>query len=166
MPKLNTFGKDSSGVIKVKNKDIEIFAYQQLSEYKPNYFSFPHPLDIDDFIEYYLKRNIRYCGLNYKYRKKKIILGMTIIKNDYIHIYDDRNKPFLTKLKLGTICIDEKACVNKPRLRFTLAHESWHSQFDLNLDISVMPSYRGHKFFIENNQLKVVKIRSPEQWMD
>lgn len=164
MPKLKICGKDENGVIKVKNKDIEIFAYQQLSEYQKNYFDKPHKLDIDDFIEYYLNRNIRYCGLNHKYDKgKEVILGKTIIKEDLTIIYSDDNEPIIKKLKLGTICVDEKACEKRERINFTLAHECWHSQFDLNLDISVMPVYSGHKFFFSDQKLKIVNIRSPRE---
>lgn len=119
------------GVLQVSDKDIEIFAYSQLKDYKKDYFKTVQPLDIEDFIENYLKQTIRY----YKLSPNKSRFGMTAISNGYVPIIDDDGNPDLRNFEKGTICIDLDACNNNEGLiRFSLGHETGHTQFDMHVN--------------------------------
>lgn len=44
------------GVLQVRDEELERFAYSQLKDYKKDYFKTIQPLNVDDFIENYLKK--------------------------------------------------------------------------------------------------------------
>ncbi len=106
----------------ISDKQIEDLVNNQLLDYDPNYFDRPHPIDLEDFIEFYLCKNVFY----YKLSNNENILGITTLNDGYINIFnDDESKPL--PMKRGEICIDYDACKNEELFRFTLAHEAGHS---------------------------------------
>lgn len=44
------------GSVQVSNNDLEYFAYAQLKEFDKTHFKKPHALNIDEFVEFYLKK--------------------------------------------------------------------------------------------------------------
>ncbi|HBF68480.1 MAG TPA: hypothetical protein DDW20_04070 [Firmicutes bacterium] len=125
------------GSIQIKNKELELFAYAQLKEFDRNHFKEPHPLDIDSFVEFYLNKTVLYYQLSPKDDEKRI-LGTTIISEGKTPIINEYRHIELRVFKKGTIIIDTNACDIEQRRRFTLAHEAWHSQFDLYIESKML----------------------------
>ena len=78
MAELRNARKTQCGTIRVSNADLEDFVRQQLREYDPRHFDDPHPLDIDDFVEFYLGRTVRYYRLSCDDEEGRI-LGTTAV---------------------------------------------------------------------------------------
>jgi len=123
---------DSFGVLVIHNEDLEAFAYRQLSDYKKGYFKEPHPLDADDFVENYLGIKVGYHALSLN----GSLYGATALADGLLPILDSRGEVSLRETKKGQAFVDCEACRNcETTIRFTLVHESGHSQFDGNVDL-------------------------------
>ncbi len=166
MIKRNKFSFNNQGVLQVSDKDLENFAYSQLKDYQKNYFKNVHSLDVDDFVEHYLNINIQFQRLS----PNNSTYGLTAITSGLVPIIDVDGKLDCRKFEKGTICIDLDACNNSEHIvRFTLIHESAHSQFDLHVDKSLL----DNENFINDNTLLdgknlIVKTcnRSQREWME
>lgn len=155
------------GSVQVKDIDLEIFAYKQLRDYKKNYFKDQHPLDIDDFVEFYLKKDVKYYQLSTKDSDKRP-LGTTAITDGKVAIINDEGIPEIKIFNKGTIIIDEDACGSETRRRFTLGHEVWHSQFDLHLNSDLIDNGTtiSDTYLIIGNSFRKVKTRTPKEWIE
>ena len=132
MVRLANVKYDSSGVLIISSDELEAFAYRQLSDYQKGYFKEPHPLDIDDFVENYLKIRVDYHTLSLN----NGIYGATALADGVLPILDSGGQLSIRKTKKGQVFVDCGACRNcETTIRFTLAHESGHSQFDCNVDL-------------------------------
>lgn len=167
MVKLKNARITKYGSVQVSNDDLERFAYAQLKEYDKNYFKEPHALNIDDFVEFYLKKKVYYYQLSLTDTTDKI-LGTTTISDGRIVIINDDGELDIRNVKCGEICIDEKACVTEERRRFTLAHEAWHSQFDLHLNKGMLDSASKLKDTVVQIEqpFKSIECKTPLQWIE
>ena len=152
------------GVLQVKDEELEAFAYAQLRDYKKDFFKTVHALDVDDFVENYLKINVQFQRLspnNSRY-------GMTAISSGVVPIMNEENKPDLRYFQKGTICVDLDACNNDNHIiGFTLIHESGHSQFDLYVNKSLLDgeTYINDEKLLDGKNL-IVKRRTQKDWME
>jgi Zn-dependent peptidase ImmA (M78 family) len=134
MVKLKNANITKYGSVQIKDSDLEKFASRQLRNYKKDYFKEPRALDVDDFVEFYLQKNVQYYKLSIDDAKNRP-LGTTAITDGKVVVINEKGIPEIKIFKKGTIIIDEEACGLETRRRFTLCHEAWHSQFALNLNI-------------------------------
>lgn len=164
MLKLSNAKYTKDGVLVIYDEDLETFAYAQLKDYDKNYFKLPHALDVDDFVENYLNRKVLY----YKLSLDKSVLGMTAISDGKISVVNSNNELEVKIFSKGTMCIDLEACDNEARANFTIIHEAGHSQFDMNVN----PSILENKLVIQDTYLMIggallkVKARSPKDRME
>ena len=167
MIKLKNANLTKYGSVQVHDVDLEVFAYNQLKEYQKNYFTIPKSLDIDDFVEYYLNKTVLYYQLS-TIDSKRRILGSTAISDGKLAIINEEGIPEVKVFKKGTICIDDLACNCEVRRRFTLAHEAWHSQFDLNLNKDLLDSVDSIKdtLYSFSYDIYLGNKRSPREWVE
>lgn len=153
------------GSIQISDADLETFAYNQLKDYQKDYFKEPHALDIDDFVEFYLKKSVQYYQLSAADCEKRP-LGSTAITDGKVAIINE-GMPEIKIFKQGTIIIDEEACESEQRRRFTLGHEAWHAQFDLHLNTELLDNANSisDTFAIIGSSLTKVKNRTPREWI-
>ncbi len=152
------------GVLQVKDEELEAFAYAQLKDYKKDYFKVPFALNVDDFIENYLKIKVQFQRLspnNSRY-------GMIAISSGVVPVMNEENKPDLRFFEKGTICVDLEACKNDEHIiGFTLIHESAHSQFDLYVNKALLDgeTYINDEKLLDGKNL-IVKRRTQKDWME
>ena len=167
MVKLINANHTRFGSVQIADKDLENFAYNQLRDFQKNYFKSPHPLDIDYFVELYLEKNVQYYQLSTKDSKNRL-LGTTAISDGKIAIINEEGHPEIKVFKQGTIIIDEEACEKETRRRFTLGHEAWHSQFDLQLDYDLLDNDNliTDTNLIIGSSFKKVNSKTPKDWIE
>ncbi len=94
-------------------------------------------------------------------------LGSTAISDGRVAIINDDGLPEIKVFKQGTIIIDEIACERETRRRFTLAHEAWHAQFDLHLNLEVLDNNAIiDTYLVIGSSLRKVKTRLPKEWVE
>ncbi len=162
MAELRNARKTERGTIRVSNADLEDFARQQLREYDPRHFDGPHPLDIDDFVEFHLGRTVRYYRLSHGDEEGRT-LGTTAVTDGILPIIDDEGFPDVKAVRKGDIAIDEAACGSEERRRFTLAHEAWHSQFDVGANLAQVGDFGSLSDTFLSIEGKTVKVRKRTQ---
>ena len=84
MIKLKNEKLDNGGVIVVSDKELETFSFKQLYDFDDNFFQSDEILDVDYFVEYYLEKRVNY----YKLSADSSILGMTMLQDGVIHVYE------------------------------------------------------------------------------
>lgn len=123
---------DSNGVLVITDDELELLAYRQLRDYQKGYFKEPHALDIDDFVENYLRIKVGYHVLSLDQSK----LGATALADGILPILDSEGEVSFREVKKGQVFVDCQACKDiETSIRFTLGHEAGHSQFDTNVDL-------------------------------
>ena len=153
------------GVLQVTDEELEAFAYAQLKDYKKDYFKKPHPLDVEDFIENYLRIRVEYQKLS----PNKSRYGTTAITNGVVPIVaDDTGKFECRYFEAGTTCVDLDACNNDQHIiNFTLCHEAAHSQFDLHVDKELLD---GTGNYLDDSEIVLNGIvrrkRADRDWME
>lgn len=153
---------NSKGILQVKDKELEDFVNAQLRDYKKDYFKTIQPLDVEDFIENYLKIKIEYQKLS----PNKSILGTTAISDGILPIISDEGKFEYRFYKAGTICVDIDACGNNEHLiNSTLCHEASHAQFDLHIKKELLDGKTYLTDFVEIDG-KILKRKSDKDWME
>lgn len=165
MVKLANAKYDSFGVLVIHNEDLEAFAYRQLSDYKKGYFKEPHPLDADDFVENYLGIKVGYHALSLN----GSLYGATALADGLLPILDSRGEVSLRETKKGQAFVDCEACRNcETTIRFTLVHESGHSQFDGNVDLKRlrMADSLTDTYADLFGQSAMRGKRTPREWME
>ena len=165
MLKMTKAKLDSNGVYVLTDKEIESFAYRQLSDYRKDYFKNPCALDVDDFVENYLKIKVNYYGLSLN----KNIYGLTIIEDGVLPILDSENKAVCKEVRKGEVFVDAEACRDRETsIRFTLLHESAHAQFDLHvhLDEEQESQTIGDTYAELFGESKKHWLRTSRDWME
>lgn len=156
---------DSNGVLVIKDEEIELLAYRQLRDYQKGYFKEPHALNVDDFVENYLKVKVGYHVLSLDQSK----LGAAALTDGILPILDSNGEVSFREIKKGQIFIDCQACKEiETRIRFTLGHEAGHSQFDTNIDLgrlNLSDSVSDTFVDIFDQKSKRGK-RTPREWME
>ena len=151
------------GSVQVYDKDLEVFAYKQLKDYQKGYFEEPKALNIEDFVEFYLEKKVYYYQISTEDSSKRV-LGSTAITDGKLAVICEDNKPSYIIFNRGDICIDEKACECESRVRFTLAHEAWHSQFDTNLNKELLDGEKTIKDTSSIIDSPTMPAKSKNQW--
>jgi len=110
----------------LSNDDIERDAMIFVNEFDPDMLQYPHALDIDSFLEFYLDLNLDFVRMN----KDGNILGQMIFKdtkNFPIH-NSQTGETELIDVRRGTVLLDEKMSdpENDTLRRTTEAHECGH----------------------------------------
>jgi len=104
---------------------LESYAEKIVGDFAPELLRNPGIMDVEGFLEYYLKLNVdfkRIC-LNNK------VLGITAFNDGMVDVIDEvTGKPGEIPVKMGTVIIDTSLTSkkNEPRLRFTGMHEGVH----------------------------------------
>lgn len=107
------------------NEVLDEYAERIISDAAPENLRAPIPVDVDAFLEFYLRLSVEYKKLSYSDK----VLGLTAFNTGYIQIINEDNmKPVPLPVKEGTVIIDTSLLSrrNEPRLRFTLMHEGSH----------------------------------------
>lgn len=107
------------------NEQIDELAQNYAVGYCSNILEKPRPLDIDDFMEFYLGLEVEVHFLSHN----GMYLGVTVFEDtDFFPIYNlFKNQAEFISIKGGTVIIDELQDRGyEPRTRFTKAHECGH----------------------------------------
>ncbi len=123
------FKINSEKVPILKAKEIDAIAERFIAEYDPAMLNHATAINIESFIEFYLKLEMEYDDLS----EDGNCLGMTVF-NDTEHVpaFDRINrKERYISAKAGTVIIDNTLLEpgQEKRLRFTLGHEAGHWVF-------------------------------------
>jgi Zn-dependent peptidase ImmA (M78 family) len=104
---------------------LDEFAEKLIFDFAPERLNNPGAVDVERFIEFYLRLAVDFRRLCYN-RK---ILGITAFNDGVVEVIDDDSgEPMELFVESGTVIIDPSLSVksNLPRLRFTLTHEGCH----------------------------------------
>ena len=112
------------GLFILTNEDFEKIAKDLLQLYIPKVLKEPQALDIDYFAQECLPLDIRATHLTLR----NSILGMVIFAQMSVDCYDEHYQPQTLMLEEGTMLVEASLLGegNRPRLRFTKAHEVGH----------------------------------------
>lgn len=124
MPELNCV-YSLSHVPYVQYEVLDEYAESVLLEAAPGHLKTPSPLEVDAFLEFYLRIQVEYKKLSYGGK----VLGLTAFNAGHIQVFDEKtNMPMPLYVKEGTVVIDTSLLQkrNEGRLRFTLMHEAAH----------------------------------------
>ncbi len=113
-----------NGMYILKKSDFDTISNQVLSEYMPSALDYPKPVDID-----YLAQECFYLEVKHEVIVPDgVILGMMAFADTEFHTVDDYAEPRTISLEEGTMLIDMSLIgeKNRPRERFTKAHETSH----------------------------------------
>lgn len=113
-----------NGVPILKNEEIEQDAEMFIRDFDADLLKNPHPVDIEQFVEYYLNltfeyNNLTHCGL---------ILGRMVFNDTNkmpIYVPKTHTAEYIT-VKRGTVMIDNTLLNDEHRLRSTMGHEAGH----------------------------------------
>ena len=115
-----------SGIPVISNEDIDALGERMVVDFDRTSLIYPHPIDIERFVEKYLKMPIEFMYLSHC----GIYLGMTVFQaTDYLPIYIPENKcADYAHVEAGTVVIDGSLDREdqEHRLRFTIGHEGGH----------------------------------------
>ena len=104
---------------------LDDYAESLIRDFAPEALNIPGELDVDSFIEYYLRLTVDYRRICLKQK----VLGLTIFNDGVVDVMcEETGMPESVSVKTGTVLIDSSLCSrrNIPRLRFTLVHEGSH----------------------------------------
>jgi Zn-dependent peptidase ImmA (M78 family) len=96
-----------------------------VNDFAPEYLKTPGPIDVDGFVEYYLRLCVDFRRICHNCK----ILGMTAFSDGVIDVMDEETgQPEQMPVKTGTVIIDTSLSLKRhaPRLRFTMTHEGAH----------------------------------------
>ena len=122
--KLN-YPMKSNGMYILKSGDFDDIAKAVLTEYMPSVLEWPQPVNID-----YLATECLYLDIEHAHLTTNgSILGLIVFEDtEDLTILDMMYRPCKPKLPAGRVLIDYSLSgnENRPRARFTKAHESGH----------------------------------------
>jgi hypothetical protein len=100
---------------------LDDYAEKVVADFAPALLTNPGPLDVDEFLEYYLGLTVKFQRISYN----KKVLGLTAFNDGTVDIINDAGLPDMLAVKAGTVIIDTslEAKKSEPRLRFTMMHE-------------------------------------------
>jgi len=117
------YPRKSNGMYILKREDMEDIATMLLTEYMPDVLERPQPVDIVALAEEGLFLTIKDKTLGFT----DAVLGLTAFgDNQEIPCLDDLYRPMTEVVHEGTILIHTTLQGDRPRRRFTLAHECSH----------------------------------------
>lgn len=118
------FRCQKNGVPILSHKEIEDDAENFIRDFDVEILERPRELDIERFVEYYLRLSMDYNNLS----NCGLILGRMVFNDtDKIPIYDpERGRAEYISAERGTIMVDNTLLDDEHRLRSTLGHEAGH----------------------------------------
>lgn len=118
------FRCQKNGVPILSHKEIEDDAENFIKDFDVEILERPRELDIERFVEYYLRLSLDYNNLS----NCGLILGRMVFNDtDKIPIYDaERGRAEYISAERGTIMVDNMLLDDEHRLRSTLGHEAGH----------------------------------------
>ena len=118
--------RKSNGIPILKDNEIDSYAELLLRLYDSTLLSEPQEIDIEDFVENYLKLDLRYLKLSHS----GYIWGRMVFANTKILVYDEANNATNEEPVEGnTVVIDTRLAEDirkEHALRSTVAHEGGH----------------------------------------
>ena len=106
-------------------ESLDEYAEALIRDFAAHALQKPGILDVDNFIEYYLRLAVDYRRICYDRR----IMGITAFNDGTVEVLnDDTGLTEKLPVKTGTVIIDPSLLIkrNVPRLRFTMMHEGSH----------------------------------------
>jgi len=104
---------------------LEEYGEALVRDFSPERLHIPGAMDVERFVEYYLRLSVDYRQLCYS----RNVLGMTAFNDGVIDIMSTETwQPEKMPVRTGTDIIDSSLTTRRhvPRLRFTMAHEGCH----------------------------------------
>jgi len=101
---------------------LEIYAEQIIGDFSPERLKIPGILNVDEFLEYYLKLNVEFRKICFNHK----VLGITAFNDGMVDIInEDTGVQDEFPVKAGTVIIDTSLSSkrNERRMRFTMMHE-------------------------------------------
>jgi Zn-dependent peptidase ImmA (M78 family) len=101
---------------------LEAYGEAVVRDFAPECLNNPTPLDVDRFLEYYLRLNVDYRRISHS----KKILGMTVFYEGTVDVLNEETgQPEQMPVQTGTVIIDTSLTTkrNEARRRFTMMHE-------------------------------------------
>ncbi len=118
-----------SGMPVISNEDIDSLGEFMAVDFDHTSLFIPHPIDIERFVEKYLKMPIEFMHLSHC----GVYLGTTVFQTtDYLPVYTPEDKcAYYAHVEAGTVVIDGSLDKEdqEHRLRFTIGHEGGHGVF-------------------------------------
>jgi len=123
-----SFRTKTNGIPILSKKEINHIGFQVISDFDQTIAYRPGPLDIEKFLEFYLKMTADYQYLSHN----GVYLGMTVFNDtDKIPVYDPcTGRAEYIHADANTVIIDTRLLEDQSqehRLRFTQAHEAGHA---------------------------------------
>ncbi len=119
----------------LRDSEIDAYAEELLSAYKPELLSEPQAIDIEDFAELYIGFNIHYTHLSHN----GFIWGKMVFQDSLILDYDPATgRAGEEPVEANTIVIDNRIIDKEHAFRSTVAHETGHGIFH--------PEYYFHNY--------------------
>lgn len=121
--KLN-YKMKANGMYIISSRDFDDIATNVLKEYMPNVLEYPQPVNIDHLATECLFLDVKYGHISIN----GSILGLIAFSDTEIPGLDIMYRPTTFQLPEGTMMIDSSLSgfENRPRARFTKAHECGH----------------------------------------
>lgn len=118
------FRCQKNGVPILSHKEIEDDVENFIKDFDVEILERPRELDIERFVEYYLRLSLDYNNLS----NCGLILGRMVFNDtDKIPIYDaEKGRAEYISAERGTIMVDNMLLDDEHRLRSTLGHEAGH----------------------------------------
>ena len=117
------YRQKANGMYILRKEDFEDIATNVLREYAPQVLQTPRPLDVEYFMLECLYLDIKKCFIT----PNGSVMGMIAMEDTYCPEWRGQG-PQAEFLPAGTVVIDASLCglEQKPRCRFTEAHEASH----------------------------------------
>ncbi|MDD4291030.1 MAG: ImmA/IrrE family metallo-endopeptidase [Clostridia bacterium] len=121
-----SFRVSNTNIPIVSKDELDVFGERFVMDFQPEAITHPQPINIEEFVEYYLKMTMDYQYLSHN----GIYLGMTVFNDtNKVAVYSPETKRAeYISAKARTVIIDNSLLEeNKEhRYRFTLGHEGSH----------------------------------------
>jgi len=118
-------GYSFTGVPYTTYEALDEYAERVIRDAMPENLNRAIPLDVDEFLEFYLKVLVEYKRLSLDGK----VLGLTAFDDGLVKVIDEsKNEWTALRVRAGTVIVDNSLLEEKqePRLRFTLMHEASH----------------------------------------
>ena len=130
----------STGMPIISNADIDNLGERMVVDFDSSALFAPHPIDIERFVEKYLKMHIEFMFLSHC----GVYLGTTVFQTtDYLPVYiPEEKRAEFAHVDANTIVIDGSLDSEdqEHRFRFTLGHEGGHGVLHPSFFLSTIGS--------------------------
>ena len=134
------FKYSSTGMPIISNADIDNLGERMVVDFDSSALFAPHPIDIERFVEKYLKMHIEFMFLSHC----GVYLGTTVFQTtDYLPVYiPEEKRAEFAHVDANTIVIDGSLDSENQehRFRFTLGHEGGHGVLHPSFFLSTIGS--------------------------